>query len=64
MTGNGTKDHVAIQTGYGVDPTYGWTGNYVDAHTTNHYHAFWSLYPYNSQWRTTTIYLMTIALGN
>ncbi|POB11298.1 hypothetical protein CO251_05125 [Sulfobacillus sp. hq2] len=52
--------HAAIQTGYGTDPDSGFVGNYVDENTNNRYHAFWSLYPYNSQASTTTIFLVTI----
>lgn len=48
--------HFAMQTGLGVDPNSGWVGNYVDYHTTNRYHAFWSLKPYNAYWSTTTVY--------
>jgi hypothetical protein len=57
--------HTAIQVGYGADasrPT--WKGNYVDYHTTNRYHAFWSLKPYNAAWATTTIYFMHIDAAN
>ncbi|HVX70415.1 MAG TPA: amidase domain-containing protein [Mycobacteriales bacterium] len=51
--------HVTIQVGNGTDPDKGYVGNYIDEHTSNRYHAFWSLYPYNSQWKTTKIYLYT-----
>jgi len=61
---NGTQDHVAIQVAHGTDPDKGWYGDLVDAHTNNRYHAFWSLRPYNSQWRTTTIYKVGIYSGN
>lgn len=52
---DGHLDHMSIQVGIGKDPTSGWSGNYVDQHTTNRFHAFWSLFPYNTQWQTTTI---------
>lgn len=61
---NGSIDHVAIQVGYGYDLAYGWLGNYVDAHTNNRKHAFWSLRPYNSLWATTTVYLVPISAAN
>ncbi len=61
--------HSAIQTGIGNDPNkpngQTWYGNYIDQHTTNRYHAFWSLYPYNAAARaTTTIYFMHIPSTN
>jgi hypothetical protein len=61
--------HVAIQVGIGTDPNYPngqtWYGNYIDEHTNNRYHAFWSLYPYNAAFRnTTTIYFMHIYASN
>jgi hypothetical protein len=52
---NGVLDHTAIQVGWGTDPTSGWYGNYINQHTTDRRHAFWSLMPYNSQWPSTTI---------
>jgi hypothetical protein len=33
--GDGHKDHVGIQVGWGTDPTSGWYGNYQDQHTNN-----------------------------
>ena len=57
--------HAAMQVGYGADPNRaGWQGNYIDQHTTNRYHAFWSLKPYNAAWATTTIYFMHIDPAN
>lgn len=60
--------HAAIQVGIGTDPNMYpnqvWYGNYVDEHTNNRYHAFWSLLPYNSEWATTTIYFMHISADN
>jgi hypothetical protein len=61
---NGSQDHASIQVGWGTDPTSYWYGNYVDQHTSNRYHAFWSLIPYNSQWPSTTISFMHIAYNN
>jgi hypothetical protein len=57
-------DHVGIQVGYGQDPNSSYNGNYQDQHTTDRYHAFWSLLPYNSQWSTTTIYFMHVSPSN
>lgn len=57
--------HAAMQVGYGTDPSSpAWKGNYVDYHTTNRYHAFWSLKPYNANWATTTIYFVHIDAAN
>ncbi|MEU1663775.1 amidase domain-containing protein [Streptomyces sparsogenes] len=57
--------HAAMQVGYGADANKPeWKGNYVDYHTTNRYHAFWSLKPYNAAWATTTIYFMNIDPAN
>ena len=51
--------HWSMQTGYGTtqngQPPLNIYGNYVDEHTTNRYHVFWSLYPYNTK-RATTSY--------
>lgn len=51
----GGTDHLALQVGWGTDPVSGWQGEYVDAHTSPHYHAFWTLAPYNSAWANTTV---------
>lgn len=60
--------HAVIQVGIGDDPNLEpnqvWYGNYIDEHTSNRYHAFWSLKPYNADWKTTTIYFMHIDAGN
>ena len=48
----GPLNHAAIQVGIGTDPN-GWYGNLVDAHTSSHGGAFWTLQDYNSQWQTT-----------
>ena len=50
--------HAVIQVGIGTDPNLYpnqvWYGNYIDEHTNNRKHAFWSLKPYNADWKTTT----------
>jgi Putative amidase domain len=60
--------HATIQVGIGDDPNLYpnqvWYGNYIDEHTSNRYHAFWSLKPYNSYWSTTTIYFMHVSASN
>ena len=57
--------HVTMQVGYGTDPNNPtWKGNYIDEHTSNRYHAFWSLKPYNALYATTTIYFEHINAGN
>ena len=61
---NGVMNHVSIQVAYGTDPNGGWTGDLVDAHSSNRRHAYWALRPYNSQWATTRIYLVDIFSGN
>ncbi|WP_373278606.1 amidase domain-containing protein [Alicyclobacillus shizuokensis] len=52
--------HVAVEVGYGTDPDSGWVGDYVDAHTTNHKHAYWTLQPYNSKASTTKVKTISI----
>jgi hypothetical protein len=61
---DGWLDHVAMQVGWGTDPTSRWSGNYVDQHSNDRLHAFWSLRPYNSQWASTTIRFMHIDSRN
>jgi Putative amidase domain len=59
------RSHAAIQTYIqGTDPTTGWFGDLVDAHTTNHYHAIWTLEPYNAKASTTTITLVHVDANN
>jgi hypothetical protein len=58
---NGSMDHVGIQVGIGNDPSAGLYGNYSDQHTNDHYHAFWSLLPYNEHWPTTAIVMMHVS---
>lgn len=38
-------------------------GQYVDAHTNNRYHAYWTLAQYNPQWQTTVMTVYHIAPG-
>lgn len=52
--------HATIEVGSGADPHSSYSGSYIDEHTSNRQHAFWSLIPYNSQWPTTTIYFVHI----
>lgn len=52
---DGTFDHEAI-----VSTS---DGQYVDAHTTNRYHAYWTLAQYNSSWQTTRIVVLHIPGG-
>lgn len=47
-TSDGTIDHEAIVATA--------DGQYVDAHTNNRYHAYWTLAQYNTQWQTTALY--------
>jgi putative amidase-like protein len=49
---DGTFDHESIITTA--------DGQYVDAHTNNRFHAFWTLAPYNSDWMTTHIVVLHI----
>jgi hypothetical protein len=60
----GHIDHAGIQVGIGTEPNSGWYGNFQDQHTTDRYHAFWSLLPYNSQWSTTTITFVHVDAAN
>jgi len=66
-TGEGIS-HANMQVGIGNDPNYPngqtWYGNYVDQHITDRYHAFWSLRPYNANYKTTKIYFMHISSAN
>ena len=60
--------HAAIQVGIGTDPNMYpnqvWYGNYIDEHTNNRGHAFWSLKPYNAYWASTTVYFVHISANN
>ncbi len=52
------KVHWSIQTGIGWSqngqPPLNIYGNFVDEHTSNRYHVFWSLWPFNAYKATTT----------
>jgi hypothetical protein len=55
--GNGSWDHLTIEVAYdGCDPKNpNYCGDLVDEHSSNRYHAKWTLEPYNAYWRTTRI---------
>jgi hypothetical protein len=59
-TNGGGRHHGSMQVGIGTDPNSGWYGNVIDQHTTDRYHAFWSLLPYNADASTTTYQLWHI----
>jgi hypothetical protein len=63
-TGDGRIDHANLQVGIGTDPVKKLYGNYVDQHGTDRRHAFWSLQPYNPQFRETKIYFVHISTSN
>lgn len=52
---NGIMNHAGFKASWGTDPEKYWTGDLVDTHTADHYHAIWHLIPYNAQWVTTTV---------
>lgn len=56
--------HAAIQTGIGNDANYPYWGNYVDYHSNDTRHRFWSLKPSNPYWQSTTVYFVHIWTGN
>jgi hypothetical protein len=57
--------HVGIEVNYGdTDPQSGWNGDVVDAHTNDHYHAYWSMAPYNSRYQYESIEQMNIDSRN
>jgi hypothetical protein len=62
---DGVFDHESIVTASdgttNADGTTNW--DLVDAHTTNRYHAYWTLAGYNSSWATTRIVVLHIAPG-
>jgi hypothetical protein len=57
--------HSSMQVGWGTDQ-YGYYGNWVDTHATDHKHIFWTLKdsPGNTNWMTTTVYFMHIDSRN
>lgn len=62
-TGQGVS-HASIQVAYGTDPVSGWVGDLVDAHSSDRYHAFWSLRPYNGDRSTTYVTVVHIDPNN
>jgi hypothetical protein len=56
--------HVTMDVGFGQDPNSGMWGDYIDEHTSDRYHAFWTLQPYNAAASSTTIYKVHIDPGN
>jgi hypothetical protein len=59
--GDASWDHASVEVVYdGCDPDSGWCGDLVDQHTTDRYHAFWTLQPYNPDWQTTLIGLWRV----
>jgi hypothetical protein len=59
--GNGSWDHATVEVSYyGTDPDSKWVGDLVDQHTTDRYHAFWTLQPYNANWQKTKIGLLRV----
>jgi hypothetical protein len=57
--------HAGVMVANGTDPWSGWTGDLVDTHDNDHYHAFWTLEPYNGSDDGTTSYTVVgIATGN
>jgi hypothetical protein len=54
--GTGPWNHLSmLVVSNGADPTSCWLGSLVDQHTTDRYHAFFTLQPYNANWQTTRI---------
>jgi len=62
-TGSGWS-HLGLEVSTGTDPNSGWVGDMVDTHTSNHYHAYWTLQPYNSQYYSTQIQTIHISSSN
>jgi hypothetical protein len=55
-SGTGPWNHLSILvSSNGIDPTTGLRAALVDQHTTDRYHAVFTLQPYNPDWRTTRI---------
>lgn len=55
---DGKMNHSSIVVAWGTDtvPVSDWTGDLIDAHTSDHYHAIWHLRPYNKRARDTRVY--------
>lgn len=65
--GNGSIDHVAIQTVRGYDPNVvggNQYGDLIDEHSSNRRRVWWTLSPYNPARNTTVIDLMRISSSN
>jgi hypothetical protein len=61
---DGTFDHESIVTASdGTNPDGSINWDLVDAHTTNRYHAYWTLAQYNTSWATTHIVVIHIPAG-
>jgi hypothetical protein len=63
--GDGIYDHVTIQALNGspatCDPSApSYCGDLVDGHSSDHYHAIWTLWPYNVKRTTTKVYLLHV----
>ncbi len=58
--GNGIS-HASMQVGIGTD-AYGYYGNWVDEHTSNRKHIFWTLRPVNAYFADTTIYYVHVSV--
>jgi hypothetical protein len=60
--------HESIKVAHGTDPdpTHGhWIGDLIDAHDSDHFHAYWSLRPYNADLMNSThIILVHIDVNN
>lgn len=55
-SGTGPWNHLSVLvSSNGIDPTSGLRAALVDQHTTDRYHAVFTLQPYNPDWRTTRI---------
>jgi cell wall-associated NlpC family hydrolase len=63
--GNGEGvSHVSMVVANGVDPNSGWRGDLVDQHTTDRYHAYWTLEPYNGANGSTAFTVVGISRYN
>jgi hypothetical protein len=64
-SGDGIWDHAAIEVAYsGRDPNSGYSGDLIDQHTYDRYHAIWNLWPYNDSRWTTKINIMHVDSAN
>ncbi len=51
--------HVSMMVGSGTD-TDGYVGDWIDQHSNDRYHEFWTLKETNAYWQTTTVYYFHI----